>query len=116
MIKYQQQDRFFATKLLAQKAIISTRAYEHNKLDRAFVKKTAKGFVIMYYTFPQEIRNKIHGIYKMRIELTTKLLGYYEIALKPTKWILAEHARLRKLAIKQGILSVGTIHWTFTPK
>lgn len=100
MVKYQQQKGAFKTRQLAQKFIVSTRRLEHNKMDRAYVKKTADGYVIMVYTFTQELRNKIESIYRMRIELTTKVLSYYEIAAKPVKWILAEHARLRKLAMK----------------
>ena len=100
MIKYQQQKGAFKSKQLASKFIVNTRGLQGNKMDRAYVKKTAEGWVIMVYTFPKAIQDKIEGIYRMRVELTTKVMGYYEIAAKPTSWIIAEHARLAKRAAK----------------
>lgn len=96
-IKYKDLGRTYATKEAAENTIKGFRLHANNILDRAYVKKTAKGYSIMYYTFSDEIRRTIRAIERLSA-LTSKVYDYHVIAMKSEKWIEATYKKLIPLA------------------
>jgi hypothetical protein len=93
-MRYTKVDKLFTSKRAANTFIKKMQA-NGTKFDRTYVRETSKGFIVMYLTFPAELKRKIQAIEKMSLR-TGNVLDYNQIAAKPIAWINKKFESLTK--------------------
>lgn len=97
-ISYSKVQKPFKSKKLAESFIDETRGIKNNKYDRAFAKKIGNEYFIMFFTFPDSLKEKCRAIEALSNRTKTPL-GYHAIASKSIDWINAKYKSLTKTVL-----------------
>jgi len=95
MIKYKKVNKPFKAKKAVNDYVSKIRKSSDNQFDRVSIRKVKTGYVLLYATLSKSIREKIRGIERMSTHTST-IYDYYQVAMKPEKWITAKYAKLKK--------------------